>query len=238
MGYSPENLDGYDLASVIEGLGGDLPVTTEASDALLEAILGTYVVRGDLCGDVPVTNVRLGTFLHENLQQALDDSTFGDAAVCAYLVSSAGARVLGEYVFARALLDSGIAPGESIVDCAAVHRLVEDGRFVLPSGPASDDVMVLKEGVPHTILEIKLSQGGFVYALRSASKAHAQLVATLKANPELPEAALIAIALQGHNAMVLWRPRDWWLRSTGKDVRQTLRRIYRSSVWPGESSQI
>ena len=236
MGFPPPD-DGYDLVTPILELGGDLPITSETGGAILEEVLGTYAVRGDLDLEVVIENRLVARHLHENLQQALNDEVAGDAGFFFHQTTGGVARVLGERVFGGLLLKAWAEEDGLELAMGEARREVEAGRLIIPSGIASDDVVVLEGGRVRAIMEVKASRAGFRYPIRSAGKALTQIVNSLRANPEIADGMFAAVDFEAHNAIVLRRHRAWWMKVTKRAMRAEIRRVHDNSTWPGAQSR-
>lgn len=230
MGFPP---DDFELASIIEAEIGLVPVTNEHTDAVIEASMGRYVVRGDVEGELPITNEQVGGCLARNLAQAMADE--GGAAFFAYGTSTATIRALTENLIVTRPITSGVHPYSGSVDAVDAGALRDSALMLPPTGQRADDVAVVDErGDVVAIVESKASMRGFDYPLRASAKAATQLARTLRVNPGLPGATLVLIDLCGHNILVRWRDRDWWLKTDGRGLRRELRTAARNLTWPGD----
>ena len=235
MGFPP---DSYELADLIEAEIGFLPITNEHTDAIIEMAMGRYPVRGDVEGEVSITNVDMAHVLAEDLRQVLGDEA-PEAAMFAYVNGTATVRRLTEGLLARKLVDAGVFPGMTDVHVHSAGDLPDGLELALPSaGPRSDDLVLVDGGRVVGVAEVKASVGGFVYPLRASVKAVTQLRRTLEVNPDVMQAGLVLVDLLGHNVLVRWRDRGYWTGMAAAGVRRELRAEARAIDWPGKSPRL
>ena len=236
MGFPP---DDYELADLVEDEIGFIPVTNEHTDAIIEMAMGRYPVRGDVEGEVTITNVDMAHMLAEDLQQVLAEEP--EAAMFAYVNGTATVRRLTEGLLARKLVEAGVLPGmtDAHVHVHTAGDLPDGLDLVLPfAGPRSDDLVLVDGGQVVAIAEVKASIGGLAYPLRASVKAVEQLRRTLEMNPDVMQAGLVLVDLLGHNILVRWRGRGYWMGAAAGRIRRELRAEARAIDWPGEPPRL
>lgn len=225
-------VDDMELASLIEDEIGIIPMTNEYSDAIIEASMGFYSVRGALKGEVLVSNKDVAHFIAVNTKAALDE--MGDAAMVAYLASSSVVRSLSEELVAIRVLEDLYLQGTG----RAVRRWRESGLHAPAgteeSGILCDDLVLVDGDTAVAVIESKASMSGFRYPIRAVGKAVRQVVATLKHNEPLQEAWLLFIDLIGHNVLVHRADRRAWLAQDPRSLRRELRQAARAESWEGD----
>jgi len=232
MGHPVADME---LASLIEDEIGIIPLTNEYSDAIIEASMGVYSVRGALQGEVLVSNKDVAHFIAVNTKSALDE--MGDAAMVAYLASSSVVRSLSEELVAVRVFEDLYLPTTG----QRVRRWKESG-LRNPAGLGyigiqCDDLVLAEGDRAVAVIESKASMSGFRYPIRAIGKAVRQVSATLDCNAQVQEGWLLLIDLIGHNVLVHRADRGAWLAQDHRGLRQALRQTVGTAEWSGEPPQ-
>lgn len=199
------------------------PCTTEATDAAIEQVMGSY----RLISNVPrldsrvisVTPRAMTEFIQADWDRVMGDKP-DEGFLLAYLSSQKAVGRLAEQLICKELFRGDILPQDEVQAVMSVKEAIQQ-RLLMPikEGVRCDDLLVLGTSGRKYIAEVKASFVGRSYLLRCLPKAVSQLQQSLRANPGLCGELFVLISIRQKTIAMLYasgkdvgsKPSEYWI---------------------------
>lgn len=201
-----------------------LPCTTEATDAAIEQIMGTYRLVSNIPnltgGSITVTPRAMTAFIQADWDRAMADDP-DEGFLLAYLSSQKAVGRLAEQLICAELFNGGVLPQDAVREVVPVKEAVQRCLLVpVRQGVRCDDLLVLGASDRKYLVEVKASFIGRGYLSRCLPKAMMQLAESLRLNAELHGALLVLASIRMKSVAIMYvskqdlglRPAAHWIQ--------------------------
>lgn len=176
------------------------PCTTEATDAAIEQVMGSYRLISNVPGldarAVSVTPRAMTEFIRADWDRVMGDEP-NEGFLLAYLSSQKAVGRLAEQLICTELFRGDILPEDAVQAVMPVKEAIQRGLLAaVREGVRCDDLLVLGTSGRKYIAEVKASFVGRSYLLRCLPKAVSQLHESLSVNPGLHGVILVLASIR------------------------------------------
>lgn len=192
-----------------------LPCTTEATDAAIEQVMGSYRLISNVPGldsrAISVTPRAMTEFIQADWDRVMGDKP-DEGFLLAYLSSQKAVGRLAEQLICEELFRGDVLPQDAVQAVMSVKEAIQQGLLAaVREGVRCDDLLVKGASGLRYLTEVKASFVGRSYLLRCLPKAVAQLQRSIAANPELHGVLLVLASIRQKTIAMLY--------ASGEDVR-------------------
>lgn len=177
-----------------------LPCTTEATDAAIEQVMGSYRLISNVpgldSGVISVTPRAMTEFIQADWDRVMGDEP-DEGFLLAYLSSQKAVGRLAEQLICAELFRGDVLPQDTVQAVVPVKEAIQQ-RLLMPvkEGVRCDDLLVLGTSGRKYIAEVKASFVGRSYLLRCLPKAVSQLQKLLGTNSGLHGVLLVLAGIR------------------------------------------